>query len=390
MAINRTIQFKRNTTASSNAAAARDNILAISSQLANGEIVINTYIDANARNGLATMLGVKTQDKVYFIDNQTILNVLGINDDGTTNDSIADSIVKKIAADEDTIEKIITAAGLNADGTYTADATDPYLSGATSIDDATKKLSEEAVVAENKIKNIEDFIGISGDTPGESIVDKIDNISGDVTTISGNVNTISGDVENLITDVETLSGTVTGISEDLETVSGKVETLITNVETISGNVETLSGKTITDVEDTATIDFTKEDAADGTQKIKADVKISATNGNILSATTDGIYTSVDYDAVTNSLIINGVEKPMNAGSIIDSIEYSASTESLVINYHDASGGTHSTSAPLGDLIEEYNYPAKDENHNVAFTVTRNVSGATDIQAEVSVFDCGEY
>lgn len=322
MAINRTIQFKRNQTTSLTAAAARDGIMSISSSLANGEFVINTYIDNNARNGLANIIGVKAQDKMFFIDNQVILNKLGINDDGTVNENISDSIEKLI-------DRIIAGCGLNGDGTYSADLNDKFISGATSLKNADTLLSTE-------IKAVEDFIGMGGDSSGQSIVEKIDELS--------------------------------------------------------GKTETLSGKTITDVEDTDTIDFTKEDAADGTKKIKADVKISAVSGNTILAKSDGIYTNVDYNAVTNALIVNGVEKPLNAGSIVDSITYDSETEELIITYHTTTSSTPQTvKVNLKDLIEEYDFDdTTDADHNTKFTVSRNVSGATTVQADVALIDCGEY
>lgn len=312
--INRTIQIKRNQTASLNANEAKQRIMSIESSLANGELVINTYMDSNARNGLANVLAIKAQDKLFFIDNQVILNKLGINDDGTVNENVTDSIEKFV-------ERIVSAAGLKSDGTYLADSTDNFISGATSLASADSLLSDE-------IKDIEDFIGMSEGASGKSIVEKIDEIS---------------------------------------------------------------GKSVTDVEDTATIDFTKDTASDGTKKIKADVKISAENGNIINSKSDGIYTNVDYNSVTNAIVINGVEKPLNVGSIVDRIEYDSTTEELVIIYHTSSSSEEkSVRASLKDLIEEYDFIAADVDHNVGFTINRNVSGKTTVRADVQNFDCGEY
>ena len=311
---NRIIQIKRNRTLSRNANDAKDKIIAIESSLENGELVINTYEDSNARNGLANVLAIKAKGKLFFIDNQVILNKLGIKDDGSVDDNITDSVEKFV-------ERIVNGAGLKSDGTYLADSTDNFISGATSLANADSLLSDE-------IKEIEDFIGMGEGASGKSVVEKIDEIS---------------------------------------------------------------GKSVTDVEGTATIDFTKEGASDGTKKIKASVKISAENGNIINSKSDGIYTNVDYNSVTNAIVINGTEKPLNAGSIVDSIEYDSATEELVIKYHTSSSSeAKSVRASLKDLIEEYNFIARDENHNVGFTITRNVNGKTTVQADVPSFDCGEY
>lgn len=324
----RIIQFKRNTTPASNAAEAK---LRMSSQsLVNGELIIGSYYDAKSHSGIADILGIKAQGNLYTVDVQTILNKLGIRGDGTEDSQAAnDSIIKQIAdiagggsATSGTIENIITGAGLNANGTYTADPSDKFLSGATSLKDADSKLSTE-------INAIEDFVGM-GSGGGESIV---------------------------------------------------------------GRIDALSGKAVTQVESTSSITLTKESASDGTQKIKADIKASAVEGNIIQIKSDGIYSYVDYNAVTNSIIINGESKQLNAGSIIDSIAYNSATEELVITYHSSSSSEPiEVKVSLADLIEEYAFDTtgSDPDYNVKFTVDRSVSGATSVKADVLNFDCGEY
>lgn len=326
----RTIQFKRNGVPAISAEEAKQRILSLDSTLANGEFILGSYMDTKSVNGtIANVLGIKAQDKIFFVDNQTILNKLGIKDDGTEDPNAAEgSFVKQIADIIDSIDDadglidaIIEAAGLNADGTYTADPNAKFISGATSLKDADTKLSDE-------IKAVEDFIGMGEDVSGKSLVEKIDEIS---------------------------------------------------------------GKSITTVENTNTVTLTKEETIDGTQKVKADVNVSAVEGNIILVKNDGIYTEVDYNAATNALIVNGVEKTLNAGSIIDSISYDEETEELVIVYHTSSSAEPiEVRVPLAELIEEYDFIAKDDAHNVGFTITRNVSGKTTVQADVNLIDCGEY
>lgn len=430
---NRTIQFKRNTNQASNALEAKQNMSGQS--LANGELIIGTYSASNSVNGNnASVLGIQSQGKMFFVDNQTILDKLGIKDDGTEDANASnDSFSKKVIALEenasdanDKIGNIIDGVGLNNDGSYTPNPSDPYTSGETSLKDALSKISTEVAV-------VEDFIGMSGGTTGgtpiaekvDELSDEIDEVSGKVETLEDNIEAVSGVTEDLGDDIESVSGAVSDLADDLselssftndlkddiETVSGDVEdikseissitedisdiksdinTISVDVEDLTADVEALSGKSITTVEDTTTIDMTKETADDGTKKIKADVKISNVTGNVIDIKTDGIYTQVDYDALTNSLIVNGVEKPLNVGSIISGMVYDNATEKLIIYYDTTSGGSGSTEVDMKDLIEEYTYPAKDENHNVGFTVTRNVSGATEIQADVNLIDCGEY
>lgn len=268
MANNRSIQFKRNKTLAINASAAKSKVNDLS--LLNGEIVISTYATANNTSNNAKVIGIKANDTVFYVDNQTILDKIGIDDNGNVN---------------------------------------PLLTG-------------------------------------DTILKTIDHIEEEIADIS--------------------SGGSAGLAA-------------------------LSGKSITNASDTNTIDFSISDnTSDGTKQISGIVKVSEEDGNIIVTRNTGIYSQVDYNSTKNVLIINGIEKPLNAGGIIDDITYSAATESLVITYHDTSGTTHTVSAPLTDLIEEYDFKAADANHNVSFTVTRDVSGSTSVQGEINLFDCGEY
>jgi hypothetical protein len=318
----RTIQFKRNHNAWANAELAKQTVTNMASDLKNGEMVLGSYSDEKAVNGIAVVLALKANNQLFFVDNQTILNKLGILNDGSEDPNAAnDSFVKKIEASDELIDAIIEAVGLNADGSYSPDASDPFISGATSLKDATTKLSQEA-------KKIEDFIGMSEDTSGKSLVEKVDEIS---------------------------------------------------------------GKSVTEVESTPSVTLTMGDSDDGTKKVKADVNVSSQEGNIILIENDGIFTQVDYNSATNSLVINGVEKQLNAGSIIDSITYNSETEELVITYHTSSSAEPViVRVPLKDLIEEYDFQAATSDYNVNFTVERNVSGATIVKADVTSFDCGEY
>ena len=268
MANNRSLQLKRNKTLAINASDAKSKVNDLS--LLNGEIVISTYATANNTSNNAKVIGVKANDTVFYIDNQTILDKIGIDDNGNVN---------------------------------------PLLTG-------------------------------------DTILKTIDHIEEEIADIS--------------------SGSSAGLA-------------------------VLSGKSVTNVSDTNTIDLSISDnTSDGTKQISGVVKVSPDTGNIILSRSTGLFSQVDYDSTRNALIINGTEKPLNAGGIIDSIAYSAETESLVITYHDTSGTTHTVSAPLTDLIEEYDFKAADTNHNVSFTVTRNVSGSTSVQGEINLFDCGEY
>ena len=314
------LQFRRLDAAAS-AENAKRNILAIDSTIKKGEMVIGTYF-RESRDETAAILAVKDErGNIFFIDNQTILDKIGINDDGSVNSALTDSLVAYI-------ERVIAADGLNPDGTYIVNTANRVISGATSLADSDNKMAAE-------ILDIENFIGMGPDATGKSLVEKIDEIS---------------------------------------------------------------GKSVTKFDETESVKFTVEEAEDGTKKAKADVKLSNGEGNILLQNTDGLYTQVDYNPLTNAIIINGQTKQLNSGSIIDSIEYIAtgtSAETLVITYHTTGSQEElKVSVPLADLIEEYVFDQEEKTpqseQNVKFKVTRNVDGNSRIEADVEYIDCGDY
>lgn len=314
--INRTIQFKRNATVSLSASEAKLRIQAIESTLKDGEFVINSYMDSKSVNGIANVLAIKAQNKLFFIDNQTILNKLGIKDDGTFDSQASEDSFKKL------IDRIIAASGLDNDGNYIP-SENKLISGATDAAEADTMLGD-------KVVDVMKFIGMDEDSSGKSLVERIDEIS---------------------------------------------------------------GKSITTVENTETVTLTKTDAVDGTQKIKADVNLSADENNILLIKNDGVYTYVDYDAATNELLVNEERIQLNAGSIIDQIYYDDETEELVVIYHTTTSSEPiEVRIPLKELIEEYDFvdTTNTNDFNVKFKITRNVSGKTTVRADVDSFDCGEY
>jgi len=56
-----------------------------------------------------------------------------------------------------------TSAGINSDGTFTPDATTNYLTTATSIKDANKKLDTQLKATQDEVNNIETSAGINAD-----------------------------------------------------------------------------------------------------------------------------------------------------------------------------------------------------------------------------------
>lgn len=161
---------------------------------------------------------------------------------------------------------------------------------------------------------------------------------------------------------------------------------------------------------TNSIDLLIDNSTPSTPTLKGNVKRRVSTGttgnsaNIIREYSDGLFASASltYNGAANTLAFNnglGTQTiTLNAGSIIDSITYDSTTEELVITYHTTSSSTPIVvRVPMKDLIEEYNYINKTNTitydsgkGNVLFKIDRNVSGMTEVRADVEIFDCGTY
>lgn len=146
--------------------------------------------------------------------------------------------------------------------------------------------------------------------------------------------------------------------------------------------------------------------ANATEKLDAALKnvedavIGSTGATLLLLNELSAKTVTEITSEDGSVIVSSATAPDGTvkydlkaiGSAIDSIVYDSTTESLVITYTKSDGTTGSTTAPLGDLIEEYEFNSQEINtdNNVKFNVTRVVDGKTIVKADVDTFDSGEY
>ena len=411
MGIFRKIQFKRNQIPANSALEAKEKIKNLpASALTDGEIVIGTYSTTSNADLNAKVIGVKADGKVFNIDNQTILDVIGIDDNGNPNDRLTgDTILKDIDAIEGDIEAINgEIVDLHEEISQISGSSEDFNDRINELSGKVDTFGDELDTLSGVVSTYDERIDeVSGTV--QTFDDRITAAEQGVATMSGDVATVKSNVNALSYTVSVLDGKVTAVEGKVDTVSGKVDTVASDVASVSGRVDTLeeemaeisgitsddiyelSGKSITTVEDSSTVDLTIDDAADGTKKVSADVKVSTESGNVITIKNDGLFTQVDYNAVTNALVVNGVEKQLNGGSVIDSIIYDSATEELVITYHDSVGETHTIRVPMKDLIEEYEFASgATADYNVAFNVVRDASGSTTVQADVAVFDCGEY
>lgn len=281
----------------------------------------------------------------------------------------------------DEIDAIEGGAGLGEGGTYTADSTTNYLTGATSLKDADKKLDTKVKDIEDSLFNVTDFNYISNGTSTgirtvedggklKVVIDTTDAVG------SGNPLTTKTYVDS---KVAALDGTATIASK-------------------SGNVVTLkAGLTETDgvVSNNSDTDIVLEEVA--TTGAAADVSIADTGNKITATTVEGALTeladritnknvSVDSNekilAVTNNVLSTtlsvAIEKQGESGNQKDYIvlkgiggaEISKVDATAFVKDGMLSSAELVTEAETGDNIPETPYIKLTWNTDAGSTVTR--------------------
>lgn len=414
---NRILQLKRNGSIFVDRASALTAIGNLT--LANGEIALATYTDANASDGKADIVVVKTQDKLFYIDNQEIINKIGTSyNQGlgfvgrdisatTTIKEAVEAVDAKIIENEGALEDLIeslSATSVSGESKVVIDVTqDDGKITATAANISGVKLDGYAVGSSVEVSDTDTLGEALGKLQGQiNAMDKASEaVDGQVVTTLVEDNGVITETKANVKDLQ-LGGyakdSSTGAISSADTINVALSKIENGNEGLGDLIDELSGKTVTTVDDTNSINMTIEDnLSDGTKKVKADLVVSSSgasntfDANIVSVLNDGVYASVDYDAFENALYVNGVKKPLNAGSIVDGISYDSTTERLIITYHTTSSSTPLTVyVDVKDLIEEYSFPATDDAHNVQFTLTRVINGSSQIQGNVLLYDCGEY
>lgn len=200
----------------------------------------------------------------------------------------AASVMQAFANVATELDAIETGAGLNADGTYTANSGANYIANATSLKDADNKLDAKIKNVEDSLFNVTDFkYYVDGTTP--------------VTT---SLRTITdGNTLNVVVDV---TDTV-GISNPLATktyVDNKVAALdgSATIASKSGDVVTIkAGITETDgvVSNNSGADIVLEEVA--TTGAAADVSIADTGNKITATTVEGALAEL-ADSITSTTV----------------------------------------------------------------------------------------
>lgn len=175
------------------------------------------------------------------------------------------------------------------------------------------------------------------------------------------------------------------------TILGKDETLI---GTTIGNLNTLSGKTVTELGSTGnTITCTKIAANDGTLKYNLETDsshIDVTGLNLglhYTPKTDGSAPTISL-STTKGETINASD--FIKDGMIQSVALDDTQKNIVIKWNTDGGGS-TTTIPLSNLANIYQFFAGDATHNVVFSTTdKTEDNTTIVKADVNRIDCGMY
>lgn len=237
-----------------------------------GEPILASYKDKNAPNGVADILALLIQkkdgtDALFYIDSQDILNKIGITIDGDINPLWLQP------TDSSGKTPIVVNDGEN-----------------TTVIDAINDISTYIIeTGKNNDKKIEDL---------QKELDKTQEL-----TIGFNSNADTVAPFSALTASEITSGAtslVDAVKEIDDTIIKNEKVTSAALNDIDTRINDLSAKTVTELDDTNTIDFNVTYAKDGTLKADGSVKVSSdVEGNLLKVSGDtGLYVSkTDIQAI---------------------------------------------------------------------------------------------
>ena len=122
-----------------------------------------------------------------------------------------------------------------------------------------------------------------------SVEEKVETVSGSVTTANGNIATISGNVKTNTSNISSLQQTASSLSSSISSTTSKVETVSGQVKTLDGTVKNVSGQVVTNTTDISTLKQTSSSLTSSIQSIKNDVLQSQ---SLIEQTADNIRLEV--------------------------------------------------------------------------------------------------
>lgn len=239
--------------------------------LFDGEPIIASYKDEKAPNGVADIIGflIKTKDKdgvefdkLFYIDSQDIINKIGFEKDKVLND------LWKQFRKTNKKEPIV----INGDET-------------TTVIDAINSIAEY-------------IVSLSGDSDQkfndlQAELDRTQVLTVGYNSTKESEAPFSALEKSVITSGST--SLIDAIKKIDDTIIEDEKVTAASLNDLNTRVIALSGKTLTELEDTQTIDFIVKGKEDGTLKAEGNVKVSRdVKGNLLKTSGDtGLYVSTD-------------------------------------------------------------------------------------------------
>lgn len=298
----------------------RDTASTIARVMRDGEPILASYRDDNAPNKVADILALLIKkndgtDALFYIDSQDILNKIGITIDGDINplwvQPVDDAGKTPIVIKEN---------------------------GKTTVIDAINDLAKYIVEAGKNNGKIEDL---------QEELDKTQEL-----TIGFNSSKETEAPFSALTDAEITSGAtslVDAVKKIDDTIVKNEKVTSEALNELNTRVMDLSAKTITDLNDTNTIDFNVISAEDGTLKGNGNVKVSSdVEDNLLKVSGDtGLYVSKkDIQAIqTAAGAVDEITKTT------DHKKFSESANTFTVKY--ANGKS--------DAIQQITYDSAMEN-----------------------------
>ena len=273
----------------------------------------NLATEATARAGADNALQSDISDAMTAISTETTNRtdadtVLQGNID-TTNANLATETTNRTTADtaiQAELDITQAASGLNVDGTYTADATSNYLTAATTLKDADKKLDiQSKTIADN----------LATETTNRTTADTA--LDGRITDLEGAVGSNIGDLTTLTTTDKTdLVGAINEVDAHADTNAANIATNVTAISTnasaistettnrtsadtaLQGNIDTVAASVITETSARTAADTALQGNIDSTNTALA---TETTNRTSADTTLQGNIDTLTSDVATNYL-----------------------------------------------------------------------------------------
>lgn len=192
--------------------------------------------------------------------------------DNTWLEILSPTFSSSFQALQDEIDAVELGAGLGNSGTYTADGTTTYLTLATSLKDADKKLDQELASVDGRLTTAEGSITLLQGDLGSA--------QNDITSLQGDLGTAQNDIIGLDGRLTGAEGSITALQGDLGTAQSDITALQGDLGTAQSDITTLQGDLGTAQNDIIALD-TRMTSVEGVNTTQ-NTNISTLQGNVSS------------------------------------------------------------------------------------------------------------